>query len=109
MRNKLAAILACMRYPRYVYLLSALILCLGFASLSFGAPVVLTANTTIDITNTGVTDYALIERGWNTNTDAGQKAPNPGNDCCINSEWVPNVRTGGALFNGALGRHREHG
>lgn len=72
------------------------------------AIVVLTASarlltaSPVDLTNTGTTDYALIGPGWNTNTWADQKAPNPGNDCCANPEWKPNARVGGASFNGAV-------
>lgn len=72
------------------------------------AIVVLTASarlltaSPVDLTNTGTTDYTLIGPGWDTNTWADQKAPNPGNDCCANPEWVPNARVGGASFNGAV-------
>lgn len=72
------------------------------------AIVVLTASarlltaSPVDLTNTGTTDYALIGPGWDTNTWADQKAPNPGNDCCANPEWVPQARVGGASFNGAV-------
>lgn len=81
------------KYPKYVYILSALILCLGFASLSFGSDVKLSFTS----------DYKEDPVGFNSNSDSDTIIKAPGSTCCVNNGWkTESVADGMYLVNGAV-------
>lgn len=82
-----------MKHPRYVYILSALILCLGFASLSFGS----------DLKLSFTSDYKEDPVGFNSNSNSDTIIKAPGTTCCVNNGWqTEDVADGLYLVNGAV-------
>ena len=82
------------KYPRYIYLLSALLLCLGFASRSFGS----------DLKLSFTSDYKEDPVGFNSNSNSGTIIKAPGTTCCVNNGWqTEDVADGLYLVNGAVG------
>lgn len=80
------------RYPRYVHLAAAFLLCLGFASLAFSAPIELQMTS----------DYRQMQNRFNGNGSSDEVFEALGSTCCLNNGWQNEaVADGLYLFNGA--------
>jgi len=81
------------KHPKYVLYIAAVILCLGFTSLSFGSEMKLNFTS----------DYKEDPVGFNSNSDSDTIIKAPGSTCCVNNGWqTEDVADGLYLVNGAV-------